>query len=57
MTRSKSLSFPSECYGLQEQTDLEVQKGTAILRTAMERYQSQGSYPKTLIDQSFRGVV
>jgi hypothetical protein len=57
MTRSRSLLFPRGCYALQGQTSLEAQKGVTILRTAVAKYQSQGSYPKMLIGQSHRGVT
>ena len=39
------------------QAGLEVQKDMAILRTAMEKHQSQMSYPKGLIGQGLHGVV
>jgi uncharacterized protein (DUF1501 family) len=39
------------------QTGLDAQKGAAILRTAVETYNSPVSYPKTSIGQSLRGVA
>jgi uncharacterized protein (DUF1501 family) len=39
------------------QTGLDAQKGAAILRTAVEKYRSAVSYPKTSIGQSLRGVA
>jgi uncharacterized protein (DUF1501 family) len=39
------------------QTGLDAQKGAAILRTAVEKYSSSVSYPKTSIGQSLRGVA
>jgi uncharacterized protein (DUF1501 family) len=39
------------------QTGLDAQKGATILRTAVERYRSSVSYPKTSIGQSLRGVA
>jgi uncharacterized protein (DUF1501 family) len=39
------------------QTGLDAQKGAAILRTAVEKYRSPVSYPKTSIGQSLRGVA
>jgi len=39
------------------QTGLDAQKGAAILRTAVEKYSSAVSYPKTAIGQSLRGVA
>jgi uncharacterized protein (DUF1501 family) len=39
------------------QTGLDAQKGAAILRTAVEKYHSTVSYPKTSIGQSLRGVA
>jgi uncharacterized protein (DUF1501 family) len=39
------------------QTGLDAQKGATILRTAVEKYRSSVSYPKTAIGQSLRGVA
>ena len=39
------------------QTGLDAQKGADILRTAVEKYRSSVSYPKTSIGQSLRGVA
>jgi uncharacterized protein (DUF1501 family) len=39
------------------QTGLDAQKGAAILRTAVEKYNSPVIYPKTSIGQSLRGVA
>ena len=39
------------------QTGLDAQKGATILRTAVEKYRSSVSYPKTPIGQSLRGVA
>ena len=39
------------------QTGLDAQKGATILRTAVEKYRSSVSYPKTSIGQSLRGVA
>ena len=39
------------------QTGLDAQKGAAILRTAVQKYSSAVSYPKTPIGQSLRGVA
>jgi uncharacterized protein (DUF1501 family) len=39
------------------QTGLDAQKGAAILRTAVEKYRSSVSYPKTAVGQSLRGVA
>jgi uncharacterized protein (DUF1501 family) len=39
------------------QTGLDARKGAAILRTAVEKYSSAVSYPKTAIGQSLRGVA
>jgi uncharacterized protein (DUF1501 family) len=39
------------------QTGLDAQKGAAILRTAVEKYNSPVSYPRTSIGQSLRGVA
>ena len=36
------------------QTGLDAQKGATILRTAVEKYNSTVSYPKTVIGQSLR---
>jgi uncharacterized protein (DUF1501 family) len=39
------------------QTGLDAQKGATILRTAVEKYRSTVSYPRTSIGQSLRGVA
>jgi uncharacterized protein (DUF1501 family) len=39
------------------QTGLDAQKGTAVLRTSVETYHTEVSYPKTSIGQSLRGMA
>jgi uncharacterized protein (DUF1501 family) len=39
------------------QTGLDAKKGAAILRTAVDKYNSPAIYPKTSIGQSLRGVA